>query len=142
MRTLMGAFDAYALKAVAYSAVDYQADRATAIGARDAEVEPSRSRGAGKARNGQRHLRQGRRALLLVRPCDVRVIEAAGDYSRDYFQAYAPLLYRPLGAIENAVGAGEVLPRQPIAKVFICLFLRWMEPSVESVLEHAHLSMK
>lgn len=71
----------------------------------------------------------------------MRVIEAVGDYSRDYFLAYAPLLYRPLGAIENAAGAGEVLPRQPIAKAFICLFLQWMGPSVESGLEHAHLSM-
>ncbi|AKU48420.1 hypothetical protein AE929_05350 [Xanthomonas arboricola] len=28
-----------------------------------------------------------------------------------------------------------------IANAFICLLLQWMEPSVESGLEHAHLSM-
>ncbi|WP_257998595.1 hypothetical protein [Xanthomonas arboricola] len=52
------------------------------------------------------------------------MIEAVGDYSRDYFQAHAPLLYRPLGVIENAAGAGEVLPRQPISNALICLLLR------------------
>lgn len=31
---------------------------------------------------------------FLVKPRDVRLIEAVGNYSRVYFQNHAPLLYR------------------------------------------------
>ena len=36
----------------------------------------------------------------LVKPREVRLIEAVGNYSRLYFGAHSPMVYRALGAIE------------------------------------------
>ena len=96
------AFDAYALKAFTYNTVDYLLK----------PIEPPRLAQAIHKLTESLSVKPVRRAMdnpifikdgeqcFLVKPREVRLIEAVGNYSRVYFQQHAPLLYRPLGAIE------------------------------------------
>ncbi len=96
------AFDAHALKAFAYNTVDYLLK----------PIEPQRLAQTMGKLAGVLSATPARRAMdsplfikdgdhcFLVKPRDVRLIEAVGNYSRVHFQNQSPLLYRPLGAIE------------------------------------------
>ncbi|MDH4908040.1 LytTR family DNA-binding domain-containing protein [Xanthomonas euvesicatoria] len=97
------AFDAHALKAFGYNTVDYLlkpiepqrlAQAIEKLG--DAVAAPPVRR----AMDSAIFIKDGEHCFL-VKPRDVRLIEAVGNYSRVYFQNHAPLLYRPLGAIET-----------------------------------------
>lgn len=96
------AFDAHALKAFAYNTVDYllkpiDARRlAQAVGKLGDIPPPTPAR---RAIDSPIFIRDGEQCFL-ARPRDVRVIEAVGNYSRVYFLTHAPLLHRPLSAIE------------------------------------------
>lgn len=97
------AFDAHALKAFAYNTADYllkpiepkRLAQTMQKLRKAATVAPTR-----RAMDSAIFIKDGEHCFL-VKPRDVRVIEAVGNYSRVYFQAHAPLLYRPLGAIET-----------------------------------------
>lgn len=97
------AFDAHALKAFGYNTVDYllkpiEPQRlAQAIHKLTEAVAVAPVR---RSMDSPIFIKDGEQCYL-VKPRDVRVIEAVGNYSRVYFQQHAPLLYRPLGAIET-----------------------------------------
>ncbi|MBN6102392.1 response regulator transcription factor [Xanthomonas sp. CFBP 8703] len=96
------AFDAYALKAFAFNTVDYLLKPIEPQRLAQAIQKLSESMPASPARRSMDSaifIKDGEHCFL-VKPRDVRVIEAVGNYSRVHFQQHAPLLYRPLGAIE------------------------------------------
>jgi len=97
------AFDAYALLAFAYNTVDYllkpiESDRlAQAI----AKLRPFEGvKQEMLSAQSPIYIKDGERCYL-VKVKDVRLIEAIGNYSRLYFGAHSPMLYRSLGAIEE-----------------------------------------
>ena len=96
------AFDAYALQAFAYNTIDYllkpiEPDRlARAIGKLD--LEPERVAIA-RSPDAPIYVKDGDRCWL-VKPREIRLLEAVGNYSRLYFGAHSPMVYRALGAIE------------------------------------------
>ncbi|TDR37852.1 LytTR family two component transcriptional regulator [Tahibacter aquaticus] len=97
------AFDAYALKAFAYNTVDYllkpiDPQRLAQAVYKLTEAMPATP--ARRSMDSPIFIKDGEHCFL-VKPRDVRVIEAVGNYSRIYFHTHAPLLYRPLGAIET-----------------------------------------
>lgn len=96
------AFDAYALQAFAWNTVDYllkpiEPERlAQAI----AKLRPPQSAGRERfSADSPIFVKDGERCYL-VKAREIRLIEAIGNYSRLYFGAHSPLLYRALGAIE------------------------------------------
>ena len=96
------AFDAYALQAFAYNTIDYllkpiEPERlAQAI----AKVRPPPSSARDRLTpDSPIFVKDGERCFL-VKVREVRLIEAIGNYSRLYFGAHSPMLYRALGAIE------------------------------------------
>ena len=96
------AFDAYALKAFAYNTVDYllkpiEPQRLAQAIHKLTEAMPAAA--ARRSMDSPIFLKDGEHCFL-VKPRDVRVIEAVGNYSRVHFQNHAPLLYRPIGAVE------------------------------------------
>lgn len=97
------AFDAYALKAFAYNTVDYllkpiEPQRlAQAIHKLTEAVPATPER---RSLDSPIFIKDGEHCFL-VKPREVRVIEAVGNYSRVYFQNQSPLLCRPIGAIET-----------------------------------------
>lgn len=97
------AFDAYALKAFAYNTVDYllkpiEPQRlAQAIHKLTNAVPGAPAR---RSMDSPIFIKDGEHCFL-VKPRDVRVIEAVGNYSRVHFQNQAPLLCRPIGAVET-----------------------------------------
>lgn len=97
------AFETYALQAFGFNTVDYLLK----------PIEPERlARAIAKLRPEQVspgplldadstiYVKDGERCFL-VKPKDIRLIEAIGNYSRLYFGAHTPMLYRALGAIET-----------------------------------------
>lgn len=97
------AFDAYALKAFAYNTVDYllkpiEAQRLAQAIHKLTEAVPAKP--ARRSMDSPIFIKDGEHCFL-VKPRDVRVIEAVGNYSRVYFQNQSPLLCRPIGAIET-----------------------------------------
>lgn len=99
------AFDHFALQAFEFDTVDYllkpiEAEHlARAIGKLrvEAKAEPGQAR---HSSNSPIYVKDGERCHL-VKPRDIRLIEAVGNYSRLYFGTHAPLLYRSLNAIEE-----------------------------------------
>ena len=97
------AFDAYALKAFAYNTVDYllkPIDPQRLAQAIHKLTEALPATPARRSMDSPIFIKDGEQCFL-VKPRDVRVIEAVGNYSRVYFHNHAPLLYRPIGAIET-----------------------------------------
>lgn len=97
------AFDAHALKAFAYNTVDYLLKPIDPRRLAQAVHKLSEAKPAAPARRSMDSpifIKDGEHCFL-VKPRDVRVIEAVGNYSRVHFQNHAPLLYRPLGAVET-----------------------------------------
>ena len=96
------AFDAYALKAFAYNTVDYllkPIDPQRLAQAIHKLTEAMPAAPARRSMDSPIFIKDGEHCFL-VKPRDVRVIEAVGNYSRVHFQNHAPLLYRPIGAVE------------------------------------------
>lgn len=96
------AFDAYALKAFACNTVDYllkpiEPQRLAQAIHKLTEAMPAAP--ARRSMDSPIFIKDGEHCFL-VKPRDVRVIEAVGNYSRVHFQNHAPLLYRPIGAVE------------------------------------------
>ena len=96
------AFDAYALQAFAWNTVDYllkpiESERlAQAI----AKLRPPQSAARDRLDlDSPIFVKDGERCFL-VKVREIRLIEAIGNYSRLYFGAHSPMLYRALGAIE------------------------------------------
>lgn len=97
------AFDAHALRAFAYNTVDYllkPIDPQRLAQAIHKLMEAVPTSPARRSMDSPIFIKDGDHCFL-VKPRDVRVIEAVGNYSRVYFQNQSPLLYRPLGAIEE-----------------------------------------
>jgi two-component system LytT family response regulator len=100
------AFDAYALKAFAYNTADYllkpiEPKRlAQAIAKLDVSMPDAPQAAARRSMDSPIFIKDGEQCYL-VKPRDVRVIEAVGNYSRVYFLEHSPMLYRPIGAIET-----------------------------------------
>ena len=94
------AFDAYALQAFAYNTIDYllkpiEPERlAQAI----AKLRPTQARDQ-LSTDSPIFVKDGERCYL-VKVKEIRLIEAIGNYSRLYFGAHSPMLYRALSAIE------------------------------------------
>ena len=97
------AFDHFALQAFGFNTVDYllkpiEAERlAKAIG--KLKIEPTDA-SAKLTADSPIYVKDGERCYL-VRPKEIRLIEAVGNYSRLFFAAHTPLLYRSLSAIEE-----------------------------------------
>lgn len=98
------AYQQFALQAFdVNSTIDYllkpiEADRlARAIG--KLNLEPARVLSA-RSPDAPIYVKDGERCWL-VKPREIRLIEAVGNYSRLYFGAHSPLVYRALGAIET-----------------------------------------
>lgn len=96
------AFDAHALQAFAYNTLDYllkpiEPERLAQAIAKVRAPDAASERALGA--NSPIYIKDGERCFL-VRVKDIRLIEALGNYSRLYFGAHTPLLYRALGAIE------------------------------------------
>lgn len=97
------AFDEYALKSFAFNTIDYLLKPIEPRRLAQAIQKLSDTMQAAPARRSMDSpifIKDGERCFL-VKPRDVRVIEAVGNYSRVYFQTHSPLLYRPLGAVET-----------------------------------------
>jgi two-component system LytT family response regulator len=97
------AFDAHALKAFGYNTVDYllkpiAPQRLAQAIAKVGEALPTAP--VRRSMDSAIFIKDGEHCFL-VKPRDIRAIEAVGNYSRVYFQNHSPLLYRPLGAIET-----------------------------------------
>lgn len=99
------AFDAFALKAFEFNTVDYllkpiESERlAAAIAKLRVAAEPA-ARSSLVASDTPIYVKDGERCYL-IKPREIRLIEAVGNYSRLYFGTQAPLLYRSLNAIEE-----------------------------------------
>lgn len=97
------AYQQFALQAFDVSGtIDYllkpiEPDRlARAIGKLD--LEPDRSAVA-RSPDAPIYVKDGERCWL-VKPREIRLIEAVGNYSRLYFGTHSPMVYRALGAVE------------------------------------------
>lgn len=96
------AFDQFALQAFGFNTVDYllkpiePAQLARAID--KLRAEPAVSAGA-RTVDSPIFVKDGERCFL-VKPREIRLIEAVGNYSRLYFGSHAPMVYRSLGAVE------------------------------------------
>lgn len=97
------AYEQFALQAFdVNTTIDYllkpiEPDRlARAIGKLD--LEPERV-AATRSPDAPIYVKDGERCWL-VKPREIRLIEAVGNYSRLYFGAHSPMVYRALGAIE------------------------------------------
>ena len=102
------AYQQFALQAFdVNTTVDYllkpiEADRlARAIG--KLHLEPARVL-ATRSPDAPIYVKDGERCWL-VKPREIRLIEAVGNYSRLYFGAHSPMVYRALGAIETQLDA-------------------------------------
>ncbi|MGH8075732.1 MAG: LytTR family transcriptional regulator DNA-binding domain-containing protein [Lysobacter sp.] len=97
------AFDHYALQAFEFNTVDYllkpiEAERlAKAIEKLRIAATPDLAK---HSPDSPLYVKDGERCYL-VKPKDIRLIEAVGNYSRLHFGSHAPLLYRSLNAIEE-----------------------------------------
>ncbi len=96
------AYDEYAVRAFEVSALDYLVKPITAerLAAALARVASSRD---GKSPLQQIFVRD-RDRCWMVRLADIRLMESEGNYTRLYFGANAPLVYRSLTAIEQRLG--------------------------------------
>jgi len=97
------AYQQFALQAFDVSTtIDYllkpiEPDRlARAIGKLD--LEPDRASVA-RSPDAPIYVKDGERCWL-VKPREIRLIEAVGNYSRLYFGTHSPMVYRALGAVE------------------------------------------
>ena len=98
------AYQQFALQAFdVTTTIDYllkpiEAERlARAIG--KLHVEPARAP-VTRSPDAPIYVKDGERCWL-VKPREIRLIEAVGNYSRLYFGTHAPMVYRTLGAIET-----------------------------------------
>ncbi len=96
------AYEHFALRAFEVNTIDYllkpiEPERlARAIAKLDHAPEPAP---AARAADAPIYVKDGERCWL-VKPREIRLIEAVGNYSRLYFGAHSPMVYRALGAIE------------------------------------------
>ena len=96
------AYEHFALRAFDVNTVDYllkpiEPERlARAIAKLDAEPEPTP---AARSPDAPIYVKDGEHCWL-VKPREIRLVEAVGNYSRLYFGAHSPMIYRALGAIE------------------------------------------
>lgn len=100
------AFDQFALRAFEFNTVDYllkpieAARLAQAIGKLRVQREASAAGLERLAPDSPIYVKDGERCYL-VKPREIRWIEAVGNYSRLYFAAHSPLLGRSLNALEE-----------------------------------------
>lgn len=96
------AYEQFALQAFEFNTIDYllkpiEPERlARAIGKLDLEPEPA---AAARSPDAPIYVKDGERCWL-IKPREIRLIEAVGNYSRLYFGTHSPMVYRALGAIE------------------------------------------
>lgn len=96
------AYEHFALRAFDVNTVDYllkpiEPERlARAIAKLDAEPKPTP---AARSPDAPIYVKDGEHCWL-VKPREIRLVEAVGNYSRLYFGAHSPMIYRALGAIE------------------------------------------
>ena len=96
------AFEHFALRAFEVNTVDYllkpiEPERlARAIARLDPPATPTQ---AARPADAPIFVKDGERCWL-VKPREIRLIEAVGNYSRLYFGVHSPMVYRALGAIE------------------------------------------
>ncbi|MCC4621863.1 LytTR family DNA-binding domain-containing protein [Xanthomonas cassavae CFBP 4642] len=96
------AFDVHALKAFGYNTVDYLLKPIEPLRLAQAIAKLGEAVPATPVRRSMDvaiFIKDGEQCFL-VKPREIRAIEAVGNYSRVYFQSQSPMLYRPLGAIE------------------------------------------
>lgn len=63
------------------------------------KLDPAPDRAARRAPDAPIYVKDGERCWL-VKPREIRLIEAVGNYSRLYFGSHSPMVYRALGAVE------------------------------------------
>ncbi len=96
------AYEHFALRAFDVNTIDYllkpiePARLARAIAKLDHEPEPAPT---ARSPDAPIYVKDAERCWL-VKPREIRLIEAVGNYSRLYFGAHSPMVYRALGAIE------------------------------------------
>lgn len=96
------AYEHFALRAFEVNTIDYllkpiEPERlARAIAKLDSQPA---STATARPADAPIYVKDGERCWL-VKPREIRLIEAVGNYSRLYFGAHSPMVYRALGAIE------------------------------------------
>lgn len=104
------AFAQFALQAFEFNTVDYllkpvEAERLAKAIAKLRMPETPEARGPRQSNDSPIYVKDGERCYL-VKPREIRLIEAVGNYSRLHFGPHAPLLYRSLNAIEERLDPG------------------------------------